>query len=80
MQPDSPTEENQLASKGDWTTEDVVFLSLIGFGVFLLIIVSILNDFSYSTYIGCLKTKNTCLSKKSIEKKRGDIMLGIFFP
>ena len=77
MPPDSPTEENQLASKGDWTTEDVVFLSLIGFGVFLLIIVSILNDFSYS--IGCLKTKNTCLSKKSIEKKRGDIMLGIFF-
>lgn len=38
MPPDSPTEENQLASKGDWTTEDVVFLSLIGFGVFLLII------------------------------------------
>ena len=76
MPPDSPTEENQLASKGDWTTEDVVFLSLIGFGVFLLIIVSILNDFSYS--IGCLKTKNTCLSKKSIEKKRED-MLGIFF-
>ena len=68
MPPDSPTEENQLASKGDWTTEDVVFLSLIGFGVFLLIIVSILNDFSYS--IGCLKTKNTCLSKKSIEKRR----------
>ena len=39
-----PNEANQWASNGDddWPTEDIVFLSLIGFGVVVLVGVSLL--------------------------------------
>ena len=38
-----PNEANQWASNGDddWPTEDIVFLSLIGFGVVVLVGVSL---------------------------------------